>query len=82
MTDFLKENTWCSLEQYKWELSVAQIRLMSFDFTHIEHLDTDKAKKPSQSLKNATVINGGDDLKNLNDFGIPIIKKPKKTEET
>lgn len=75
MTDFLKENTWCSLHQYQWELSVAQIRLMSFDFTHIEHLDTDKPKKPSESLKNAKVIGSVDDLKNLNDFGIPIINK-------
>lgn len=75
MTDFLKENTWCSLHQYQWELSVAQIRLMSFDFTHIEHLDTDKSRKPPESLKNAKVIGSVDDLKNLNDFGIPIINK-------
>lgn len=75
MTDFLKENTWCSLHQYQWELSVAQIRLMSFDFTHIEHLDADKSRKPSESLKNAKVIGSVDDLKNLNDFGIPIINK-------
>lgn len=82
MVDFLRENTWCSPEQYKWELTVAQVRLMSYDFTHIEYLDKDKIKKSGKSVgtgaKKAVTLGNLDDLKNLSDFGIPIISKPKK----
>lgn len=79
MVDFLRENSWCSPEQYKWELTVAQVRLMSYDFTHIEYLDRDKAKGKGESGGNGktVTINGIDDLKNLSDFGVPIINKPK-----
>lgn len=72
MVDFLRENTWCSPEQYKWELTVAQVRLMSYDFTHIEHLDRDKAGKGGNTM----TVNSIDDLKNMTDLGIPMISKP------
>ena len=71
MVDFLRENNWCSLEQYKWGLSVAQIRLMSVDFTHIEYLDREKVEKEARTVK----IGSADDLANLNDMGLPIIDK-------
>lgn len=71
MVDFLRENAWCSREQYMWELSVAQIRLMSVDFTHIEYLDKDKIEKEAHTLR----IESAEDLLNLNDLGFPIIKK-------
>lgn len=73
MVDFLRENTWCSPEQYKWGFSVAQIRLMSYDFTHIEYLNKEMVKQEQDTVK----IESIDDLKNLSDFGIPIISKPK-----
>lgn len=77
MVDFLRENTWCSPEQYKWELTVAQVRLMSYDFTHIEYLDKDKAGKCGKGGSGNTVTIGSvDDLKNLTDLGIPMISKP------
>ena len=72
MIDFLRANTWCSQEEYKWGMTVPQVRLASMDFTHIEYL-SDSEKKQDDKLKNATVINGAEDLKNLNDLGIPII---------
>jgi len=72
MIDFLRANTWCSQEEYKWGMTVPQVRLASMDFTHIEYL-SDSEKKQGDKLKNATVINGAEDLKNLNDLGIPII---------
>lgn len=71
MIDFLRANTWCSQEQYKWEMTVPQVRLASMDFTHIEYLSENRKKRDDD--KNAMVIDGGDDLKNLNDLGIPII---------
>lgn len=76
MIDFLRSNTWCSQEEYKWGMTVPQVRLASMDFTHIEYLsDNDKKTSGggSTNLSNATVINGAEDLKNLNDLGIPII---------
>lgn len=80
MVDFLRENTWCSPEQYKWEFTVSQIRLMSYDFTHLEYLNKDKVKSNGNIDKNkgkqVTISNFGD-LENISDFGIPIINKPK-----
>lgn len=71
MIDFLRTNTWCSQEEYKWQMTVPQVRLASMDFTHIEYLSDNE--KQNGSLKNAKVINGVEDLKNLNDLGIPIL---------
>ena len=69
MVDFLRENTWCSIEQYQWGLSLPQIRLMSHDFTHVEYLDRDKVR----SDKNTIRIESADDLLNMNDLGFPMI---------
>ena len=66
MIDFLRANTWCSQEEYKWRMTVPQIRLASMDFTHIEYISSDEGN-------NAKVINGAEDLRNLNDLGIPIL---------
>lgn len=74
MVDFLRENTWCSPEQYKWELTVAQVRLMSYDFTHIEYLDKDKVGKGGGKR---VTIGSVDDLNNLTGLGIPMTGKPK-----
>ena len=71
MIDFLRTNTWCSQEEYKWQMTVPQVRLASMDFTHIEYLSDNE--KQNRSLQNAKVINGVEDLKNLNDLGIPIL---------
>lgn len=74
MIDFLRANTWCSQEEYKWGMTVPQVRLASMDFTHMEYLSDSEKKKQDGKLRNATTIaNGADDLKNLNDLGIPII---------
>ena len=75
MIDFLRANTWCSQEEYKWQITVPQVRLASMDFTHIEYL-SDEEKKDNEKknkTKNTTVINGAEDFKNLNDLGIPIL---------
>lgn len=74
MIDFLRDNTWCSQEEYKWRMTVPQIRLASMDFTHIEYISSDKGNnQKNDKLKNAKVINGAEDLRNLNDLGIPIL---------
>lgn len=71
MIDFLRANIWCSQEEYKWQMTVPQVRLASMDFTHIEYLSDNE--KQNGNLQNAKVINGVEDLKNLNDLGIPIL---------
>ncbi len=75
MIDFLRANTWCSQEEYKWQMTVPQVRLASMDFTHIEYLSDkeEKDNKKKNKKKNTTVINGAEDFKNLNDLGIPIL---------
>lgn len=67
MIDFLRANTWCSQEEYKWRMTVPQIRLASIDFTRIEYLSD--SQKRNDKLKDATVL----DDANLNDLGIPIL---------
>ena len=67
MIDFLRANTWCSQEEYKWRMTVPQIRLASVDFTRIEYLSD--SQKRNDKLKDATVL----DDANLNDLGIPIL---------
>lgn len=74
MIDFLRANTWCSQEEYKWRMTVPQVRLASMDFTHIEYLsDEEKKNQQNKNLKNATVLDSPDGNTNLNDLGIPII---------
>ena len=74
MIDFLRANTWCSHEEYKWRMTGPQIRLASMEFTHLEKISSDKDKnQENDKLKNAKVINGAEDLRNLNDLGIPIL---------
>ena len=74
MIDFLRANTWCSQEEYKWRMTVPQVRLASMDFTHIEYLsDEEKKNQQNKNLKNATVLDSSYGSTNLNDLGIPII---------
>lgn len=67
MIDFLRSNTWCSRDEYLWEMTVGQVRLSSFDFSHVQYLNKNKKK--------VSKIGSADDLKNLNDLGLPIINK-------
>jgi S-adenosylhomocysteine hydrolase len=70
MIDFLRSNPWCSLEEYKWGLTVPQIKLAEYDFSHIEYL---KTKEELAEARKDIVIDDGEDLKNLSDLGIPIM---------
>lgn len=70
MIDFLRSNPWCSREEYTWGLSVAQIKLASYDFTHIEYLMSEEDRKKRR--KNTTIVSGGD-ARQFSDLGVPII---------
>ncbi|MGL5732087.1 MAG: hypothetical protein ACRCX5_13325 [Bacteroidales bacterium] len=67
MMDFLKVNNHVTKEQYMWEWTVPQIKLASYDTTHIVSIPDKKEKK------NETVINDGEDL--LRMFGFANINK-------
>lgn len=67
MVDFLRANPWCSREEYMWVMTVGQVRLSSFDFSHVQYLNKDKKK--------VNKIGNADDLKNMNDLGLPIINR-------
>ena len=74
MIDFLRANTWCSQERYKWQMTVPQIRLAGMDFSHVEYL-SDKERTQKQNYKNAIVLDDGkgDNIGLLNDLGIPVV---------
>ena len=74
MIDFLRANTWCSQEEYKWRMTVPQVRLASMDFTHIEYLsDEEKKNKQNKNLKNATVLDSSVGCTNINGLRLAII---------
>ena len=63
MVDFLKANPFISMEDYKWNLSVPMIRIMSDDNTRVNYLSEAEAKS-----RKAKVFDGSDanSLKGLN----------------
>lgn len=67
MIDFLRANTWCSRDEYLWQMTVGQVRLASFDFSHVEYTNKDKPKNKK--------INSADDIRRFNDLGIPIMTR-------
>lgn len=70
MFDFLKAYPSVSMEQYMWQMSVAQIVLAKYDTTHIEYLSEEQVKRNK-------AIKIDDPNKLINDLGfkIPIVKE-------
>lgn len=66
MVDFLKQNPYVTRDEYMWDWSVPQIKLASYDFTHVRYLSEEEAK-----MRNAKVCDL-DDGNIKNDLGIPI----------
>lgn len=65
MVDFLKNNPYVSREQYMWEWTVPQIRLASYDYTHVNYLS-------EKEVENKTVKKYDNPDTLMNDLGIPI----------
>lgn len=74
MVDFLRSNNWCTREDYMWHMTVGQIRLSLFDFSHIEY-KSDKIKKKKGMTAGDWLMRQGIDNKNTNDLGQKIIKE-------
>ena len=66
MMDFLKENPSVTKEAYMWEWTVPQIKLASYDRTHVLYL-TEKEAEMRKAKRYS-----GDNLKELNDLGYVI----------
>lgn len=73
MIDFLKNNPTVTREQYLWEWTVPQIKLASYDFTHIKYLSEKEKEKEKKKTK---VMNSAEDI--LNDLNMPIFGQNKK----
>lgn len=71
MIDFLKNNPSVTKEEYLWEWTVPQIKLASYDFTHIKYLSEKEKEK-----KKTKVMNSAEDI--LNDLNMPIFGQNKK----
>lgn len=67
MVDFLKQNPYVTREEYMWEWTIPQIRLASYDFTHVRYLSEEEAESKK---KNEKVYEDPKDF--VNDLGIPI----------
>ena len=65
MTDFLKANPYVRRDEYLWEWTIPQIRLASYDYTHVEYLSEKEIEK-----KKRKSIDSAEDL--LNDLGTSI----------
>lgn len=72
MIDFLKANPSVTKEAYLWEWTVPQIKLASYDMTHIEYL-TEEQAEAEKKRKNAIRVT--DVISFANDLGIPIFNK-------
>lgn len=74
MVDFLRSNTWCSREEYLWEMTVGQVRLSSFDFSRVEYGNKDKKKKKKMTAGDWLMRQGIlEDERNTDDLGRKII---------
>ena len=64
MVAFLRENPYVTKEEYLWEWTVPQIRLASYDFTHVIYLDDEQVKMRNGKKLTEDGI--------TSDFGMPI----------
>lgn len=76
MVDFLRSNTWCSREEYLWGMTVGQVKLSSFDFSHVEY-GKDKKKKKKKMTAGEWLMRQGvsEEERNTDDLGRTIIKE-------
>jgi hypothetical protein len=72
MIDFLKANPYVTKEEYLWEWTVPQVRLASYDTTHVEYL-TEKQAKMEKCRKHKVDASSLSSF--ANDLGMPIFRE-------
>lgn len=66
MSDCLRAIPSMTIEDYMWKYTIPQIKLMLYDYTHVEyHSEKDEPQKEEHKTIDGFV----------NDLGIPIFKK-------
>lgn len=69
MMDFLKAYPFITIEDYRWKLSVVEVRLMSYDASRIIYL-SDKESKKQRTVKTAQRVDNPMEL--MTDVGVPV----------
>lgn len=70
--DFLKQYPFITIEQYLWELTVPEVRIMAYDATRIIYL-SDKQAKLNKAKKKAIVFDDTlTDEELMTDTGVPV----------
>ncbi|MBQ0073131.1 MAG: hypothetical protein KBT34_02930 [Prevotella sp.] len=69
MIDFLRANPYVSREDYLWKWTVPQIKLASYDYSHVEYLTEEQAKADKQ--KDSTVVIEHV-MEYMTDLGVPV----------
>ena len=72
MIDFLRANPYVSKEEYLWHWTIPQIRLASYDFTHVEYLSEKQAEAEAKKRNSIKVDNVMDFM---TDLGVPVFNK-------
>lgn len=70
MIDFLRANPFVTKDEYMWQWSYPAIQIASYDFTHVEYLTEEQAKK-KRSRPDEEVTD--DPLKFAKALNIPIV---------
>lgn len=72
MIDFLRANPYVSREDYLWKWTVPQIKLASYDYSHVEYLSEEQAEAEKKKNNSVRV----DDVMGfMTDLGIPVFNK-------
>lgn len=65
MVDFLKNYPYVTIDEYKWRLNPAMVKVMQYDFTHVNYLSESEVE-----MRNARdITNEG----LMNDLGVKIL---------
>lgn len=74
MMDFLKANPAISREEYLWDMTAPQVKLATYDSTHVEYL-TEHQSKIEKARKHKIDSNNLSSF--ASDLGVPIFKSNK-----
>ena len=47
MVDFLKNYPYVTIDEYKWRINPAMVKVMQYDFTHVNYLSDEEAEMRS-----------------------------------
>ena len=65
MVDFLKNYPYVTIDEYKWRINPAMVRVMQYDFTHVNYLSDEEAEmRSARDITNEGLTN---------DLGVRII---------